>query len=115
MLIFEYMEAQVITASIMLVIVGLLLNYSGSSKTYKLTTSIKLLLILAFILPFIASLYSISISNENIEYFKSGKELECTNDKSKFLVSESSNWILKDDNFIKDSLMIRADNCELYK
>lgn len=115
MAIFEYMEIEVVKVSIMLVIVGLLLIGSLSKRRNTNKSSIKLLLVFAFVLPFAASLYSIAISDKNVEYFKSTKELECTNDTSKFLVSKSKEWILKDDNFVKDSLMIRADKCELYK
>jgi len=111
MLIFEYMEIEVVKACIMLAIVTLVLILPLFKKAYPVIG----LLIFAFTLPFIDSLNSISTSEENVEYFKSAKELECTNDKSKFLVSKANDWILKDDDFIKESLMIRADKCELYE
>jgi len=115
MLIFEYMEIEVVKVCIMLVIVGLLLIGSLSKRVSTNKSSIKLLLVFAFALPFAASLYSISISDKNVKFFKDAKELECTSDTSKFLVSKSKDWILKDDNFVKESLMIRADKCEFYK
>ena len=115
MLIFEYMEIEVVKVCIMLVIVGLIFIGSLSLKTHTLKCSIKLLLVFAFVLPFAGSLYSIAISDKNVKFFKDAKELECTSDKFKFLVSQSNNWILKDDNFVKESLMIRADKCEFYK
>lgn len=115
MRIFEYMDHEVVVASIMIVIAGLLFIGSRSKKTTNVATSIKLLLVIAFLLPFVSSLYNMAISNQNAERFKNDKELECANDKSRFFVSKSSEWILKDDNFIKDSLMIRANQCKLYE
>ena len=58
-------------------------------------------------------------AKENIEYFKAGKSFICSSggglytSANKYSVSEEEEWSIQKDYFKKDSILIRADKCEL--
>jgi len=64
----------------------------------------------------IGSLYYMNkVAEENIQSFKTKKALQCTHSDSEYKVSVNERWIIDGNHFIKDSLMIRADKCNVFK
>ena len=53
-------------------------------------------------------------ANNNIQHFKANKAIQCNSGfHNTYKVSLKNNWKLDGNYFIKDSLMIRAEKCEV--
>jgi len=63
--------------------------------------------------PFIDAKFSMSKAEQNIQNFKGAKILRCTKIDTKYRVSKKASWEVDGLYFVKDSLMIRADTCEV--
>ena len=65
------------------------------------------------VIPFIDAKFSMSKAEQNIQNFKAAKILRCTKKDTKYRVSRKDGWEIDGLYFVKDSLMIRADICEV--
>ncbi|MBU1994364.1 hypothetical protein KKC15_06610 [bacterium] len=72
-------------------------------------------IIVSLIAPFAFSAMTKSDIYENIQLFKDNKVLKCSTTFNNYLVSSKSGWNISDDSFLKDSLLIRADKCDLHE
>ncbi len=81
----------------------------------------KYLAVMIAILYFLHSYENYSEIKENKEFFKNEKLLKCFSggglysESNKYRVSKSNGWSVEGDYFIKDSLMIRTNNCEVLR
>ena len=83
---------------------------ASNKKSNRLTT---LTIVAALMAPFIDSAITKHSITKNIQLFKTNKELKCSNTLNNYLVSTQSGWSLREDSFLKDSLLIRGDRCSL--
>ncbi|MFK5937983.1 MAG: hypothetical protein QM497_06240 [Sulfurimonas sp.] len=93
------------------------LSKGKRDKELDTTVGVKLFFLfvaLVFIsLPFIAADSYQTTAKENLMRFSNGAELICEgSDSNKYSVSSKNGWSRDKNYFTKDSLMIRADNCE---
>lgn len=65
------------------------------------------------VIPFIDAKFSMSKAEQNIQNFKGIKVLRCIKKDSRYRVSKIDGWEVDGLYFVKDSLMIRADICEV--
>ena len=65
------------------------------------------------VIPFINAKFSMSKAEQNIQNFKGIKVLRCIKKDSRYRVSKIDGWEVDDLYFVKDSLMIRADICDV--
>ena len=113
---FEFIHFQTVTATIIAIFVLLLFNGSITKvkKKFTISNAMKVLLVLVFLIPFVES-YSLSRDAQfNMPAMKENKTLICENaDTNKYQVSQVNGWKVEKNYFLKDSLMIRADRCEV--
>jgi len=95
------------------VIMGMiLLPYAKEDK------GLLVLWLIVFIGQFFASYITYKDAQYNIELFTQGNSLICFSGggyytpSNKYYISQSEGWILKENYFMKDSLMLRVDGCE---
>ena len=93
------------------------LSKGERGKELDTTVGVKLFFIfvaLVFIsLPFIAADSYQTTAKNNLVRFSNGKSMICEGkDSNKYSVSSKNGWSRDKNYFIKDSLLIRADECE---
>ena len=108
---FEYVRQDMVGATTLGLFALWLLGNSISKKR-----SMKLFNI-SIVLLFIAiNIYAPWSSEQdavtNIADFQKGSVFTCTNAASKYRVSKKDNWEVDMNYFVKESLMIRADQCD---
>lgn len=108
---FEYVDGGIIKASILIVVMAIVLG--GLLERYRVYLGSAI--VVAIGLLSFASYQSLSLVDENMKFFKQGRELLCRDDRFTTMVSKEEKWTLRDDYFMRDSRMIRAHQCELYK
>ena len=79
----------------------------------KSSVSILFLILLPVVLYFEAR-YEYNKAKYNIELFKNGKVLYCTNITQNYNVSKKNHWKLRNNYFINDTFSIKANRCEEY-
>ena len=114
---FEYINMGVVILSVIIFLLYISsdalesIQSEGDEKEHKSKKFTIFMILGSLMAPFLVSGYTTSLVNGNIESFKSDKELKCSTTFDKYLVSAKGGWSLKDDSFLKDSLLIRADKC----
>ena len=99
-----------------LVVLVLLTLFSIPKR--KGLSMVSILLILSYVLLLLAAYSSYSDATNNIRDFKNSKALICFSggglytSSNRYYVEKSEGWVLSDNYFVKNSLMIRADNCK---
>jgi len=73
-----------------------------------------LFLILLPVVIYFETRYEYNTAKYNIELFKEGKVLYCTNIAQNYNVSKQTNWKLRKNFFINDTFSIKANRCEEY-
>ena len=112
---FDYLNmGLVVIESILLFLALLVLPGISVDMDKKVYTNIKFLIFVTLSIPTLDAYSAYLTANENITHFNKNKELRCTN-ASSYLVSKKDGWKFDKTYFIKDSLMIRADHCKIFK
>ncbi|MEA1916557.1 MAG: hypothetical protein U9N42_03390 [Campylobacterota bacterium] len=105
---FEFVNSSEVVPSVILVFVLLLLYDSKDKRNNSLIiVSMLILVAMNIYLPFNQK----SITENNIEDFKSGNALICKVNDFTYKVSKKSSWSVEGYYFLKDDLLIRADSC----
>jgi len=108
---FEYVDIKA------LIFLGIFIAISFIGKK-KENVFIKVFLWASVILVLYMGQSESNTAQENKNFFKRGKVLECHNGggpfnkPQRYRVSIKDGWELQKDSFIKESLMIRANKCE---
>jgi len=111
---FEFMSGSSIGATILLLIVAPYFIFGTEIKRKALALGVIIPLIL--IMPFITAHSSKSDAQDNLQHFKAGNSFTCrAKDNNNYRVSLSDGWSSDGFYFVKDSLLIRADNCKRRK
>ena len=74
---------------------------------------IKYIYLVILSLPIFVALYNKNIALENMKLINMGKSLKCRDNQSLYLVAQNNGWRVDGIYFIKDSLLIRADKCNM--
>lgn len=102
-----------ILLSMALILIGF--NRKKNKHTYPKksfpTFGIAILLI-AITTPLLLSYNTKNTIDENIETFKQNELLKCKTLTDSYLVSIVNSWKISQDGFVRDSLFIRADQCQ---
>ena len=112
----EYMHPALIYVGLITLfalLIALLVSYKdkdGKTARKVITTFI----LISIIMPTSQAYYTQQTAQENMQHFKQDKVLQCTS-LSSYKVSKEDGWELDKNYFIKDSLMIRADHCKIFK
>jgi len=107
----EFIDLEMIKMNVFAIFASLVIV--GIFKNIRKALTIYFSILLLFSM---GSLYYMkSVAQENIQSFKKANELKCTQADSEYRVSIDEKWIIDKNYFIKDSLMIRADKCEIFK
>ena len=106
---YEYINIGILLISSIIIIMLLFLIIGQKSKLANMITLILLLFINFYIVY-----DDYATAQANIKYFQDGSILRCSNGfNTLYRVSKQNNWELDKNYFTKDSLLIRADKCEL--
>lgn len=109
---FEYLDREIIVASILLIIsIGLLKGISKNRTNWYL----RILFLFAISLPFVQIYDSDATASENIQSLKEGVTLKCTLRDNSYRVSSKNGWVVDKNYFVKESFMVRADRCTIYE
>ena len=106
---FEYIDVELVKA-ITLLMFSFLLYYASDDKKNR---SLSIPLFFAVMVFFIATYFTKETAQTNKRLFLDEKALICKDRLSDYLVSKENGYRLDDNFFIKDTLMIRADRCEI--
>ena len=109
-MIYEYIDTSLLTATIM----SLLLIPIIGSKKNGTDALLKIFVLLLIAINIFAPFDAQSTAEENIKAFNTHVSIKCKSNEDSYLVSLKNGWSTKKNFFIKESLMIRADRCELY-
>jgi len=109
---FEYIDQEVVKATLLFIAMFYLLLASRSSKRKPIAKYYHVVALLVLSVLFIDAYIRESKSSENIKRFSQGAKLECQIDSTLYRVSKGDDWVLDKAYFIRESLMIRADKCE---
>lgn len=71
-----------------------------------------IIIIVSIGLPIQSGISTRDTINTNIQFFQGEELLKCSTFGSSYLVSKENGWVLFDDGFTKESILIRADNCK---
>ena len=106
----EFVNIGHIMMGIMIAILlfGIIILEKGKSPV-----SILFLILLPVVIYFEAK-YEYNTAKRNIELFKKGKVLYCTNITQHYNVSKKNNWKLRKNCFINDTFSIKTNRCEEY-
>jgi hypothetical protein len=108
---FEYLDKEIIVASILLIIsIGLL---KGIGKN-RINWYLRILFLFAISLPFIQIYDLDTTASENIQSLEEGSTLKCIMRDNSYRISTKDGWKINKNYFTKDSLLIRADKCEAH-
>ena len=106
---FEYLDKEIIVASMFLIVlIGLLKGIGKNSTNWYL----RILFLFAISLPFIQIYDLDTTASENIQSLREGATLKCTLRDNSYRISTKDGWGIDKNYFAKDSLLIRADKCE---
>ena len=111
---FEYIDFEVVKVTLLFIAMFYLLLASRSSKRKPIAKYYHIVALLILSVIFIDAYMSESKSSENRKSFLQGAKLECQIDSSLHRVSKEDAWVLDKAYFIRESLMIRADACNMF-
>ena len=117
---FEFLDHELIVATVMLLLSFFILDASWHAKTkdsqheVKRVKGIGWAYIVIIASPFIGSYILMLDAQESIARFKSNTTLKCMSEKVPYLVSKEEQWSIKGVYFTKESLLLRADKCEIF-
>lgn len=108
---FEYFNSELLKIMVFAVLVLLVFEFSRyRPKSLKRNMTIYISLIIATI--FFNTYYNAHTVQSNRDAFSKGHTLQCYEASSNYRVSISDGWEIDKQWFVKESLMIRCDNCE---
>ena len=112
---FEYIDFHVITAVLMAdLILILLVSSNNKKKRFAISNTMKTVMAAIAMLPIMQCYYLSRDAEFNLSAFKNNKTFICKNsDSNTYQVSQANGWKTEKNYFLKDSLMIRADRCEV--
>jgi len=94
----------------------ILFSYIGlcvfSEKSKNLTIGLVVLFTISLLSNIVITVSNYNQSTKSMNYFIAGNTIYCKNKSSNYKVSKYNNWQLEKNYFVKDSLMIRANNCK---
>lgn len=113
--IFEYMDRNLVTASVLSLLMLLMINASffKPKEKIKINIFLKIIIVVILLIPILEGYNLSNDAKSNIHYFQTAKTLTCKNLSGKYQISQINGWKVHRNYFIKDSLMIRADKCEI--
>jgi len=108
---FEYFNSELLKIMVFAVVVLFVFELSRyRPKSLKRNMTIYASLIVAAI--FFSTYYNAHTAKNNRDAFSSGHTLKCAELLNNYRVSISDGWEIDKQWFVKESLMIRCDNCE---
>ena len=111
---FEYIDFEIVKAVLFSIAALYLLLASTRSKKKPYAKYYHLVALLLLSSIFIIAYMSESKSTENIKSFTQGRKLECQIDSALYSVSKEDAWVIEQGYFVRESLMIRADECHRF-
>ena len=108
----EYLDKGILLMSFLILCTYLAL-YIFSKKDKILITGLIALFITSVFGNILIAVSNYNKANTSIRSFVANNAIYCTHNSSKYKVSKSNNWQLEKIYFIKDSLMIKANECQL--
>ena len=103
---FEYMDKNIIVALTLLLLSISLLDLKNKKKIMQGAVVVYFALMGANMMNRYLTV------QDNINSFKRGSELKCSSLEQEYSVSKKAGWSIKKHYFLKDSLLVRVDNCE---
>ena len=109
---FEYLDLEIIAASVLL---ALSIGTLRATRKSNINWDLRFALLFAISLP-LFYMYDANITVlNNIQSVKNGSKLRCEAGDNNYIVSIKDGWEIDKNYFLKESLLIRADKCELYE
>ena len=109
---FGFFDTKLLISVLMLIALIFLLGDYNPKNKGKRNTKSKIIIPLLLMIPVLDAYISYVTAIETIGNFKHGVTLQCKQFHTKYLVSKEEKWRVKGVYFTKDSLLVRADNCE---
>ena len=109
---FGFFNTGLLLAVLMVIAVTFLLGDYNPKNKGKRNAKSKIIIPILLMIPFLAAYISHSTAIETIGKFKRGITFQCKQFDMNYLVSKEEKWRVEGVYFTKDSLLIRADNCE---
>lgn len=113
---FEYVSLKALVIVVLINIAVYIITFSRKKRSYKMLTASLFLLTLVFIYAWRES----NSAKESITDFKSQKVLKCSSgggaysNPEVYKVSSRDGWKLYKGEFVKDSLIVQPNRCEIW-